>query len=69
MFGVTAGPIADDADDPIFPKNVAKLFTGLSTVYGDFEVCPFTPERKGFMRMVCVESASHIIVKHWPSSK
>ena len=69
MLGITAGPIADDADDPIIAKRVAKLFTGSSTVYGDFEVCPFTPERRGFMQMVCVESASHIIVKVWPASK
>ena len=69
MLGVTAGPIADDADDPIVPKKVARLFTGDTNVYGDFEVCPFAAERKGFMRMVCVESASKVFVKRWPASK
>jgi hypothetical protein len=63
MLGVTAGPIADDADDPIAPKNLA-IPGGAEALYGDFEVCPFTPERKGYMQMVCVESASHIFVKH-----
>jgi hypothetical protein len=63
MLGVTAGPIADDADDPIAPKNLA-IPNGADAVYGDFEVCPFTPERKGSMQMVCVESASHIFVKY-----
>jgi hypothetical protein len=63
MLGVTAGPIADDADDPIVPKTFG-IPNGAEAVYGDFEVCPFTPERKGFMQMVCIESASHMVVKH-----
>jgi hypothetical protein len=63
MLGVTAVPIADDADDAIVPKNFG-IPNGADGVYGDFEVCPFTPERKGFMQMVCVESASHIFVKY-----
>ena len=69
MLGITAGPIADDADEPIAPENLLKHFDGKSWVYGDFEVCPFTPERMGFMQMVCVESASNLIVKHWQPSK
>jgi hypothetical protein len=32
-------------------------------IYGDFEVCPFTPERKGHMQMVCVQSAKKLIGK------
>jgi hypothetical protein len=67
MLGVTAGPIADDADDPIVPKNFG-IPNGAEAVYGDFEVCPFTLERKGHMKMVCVESASNLAVKY-PSSR
>jgi hypothetical protein len=69
MLGVTAGPIADDADDPICPDNMSKFTTDVTAIYGDFEICPFTPERKGEMQMVCVESASHLVVKHVPPSK
>jgi hypothetical protein len=69
MLGITAGPVADDADEPIAPRNLLKHFDGKSWVYGDFEVCPFTAERKGYMQMVCVESASNLVVKHWPPSK
>ena len=29
-------------------------------VWGNFEVCPFTKDRPGVMRMVCVESANHL---------
>jgi hypothetical protein len=54
MLGVTSGPIADDADPPIFPKEMLR-FTAGAEEYGDIEVCPFTPDRPGHMRMVCVE--------------
>lgn len=68
MLGVTAGPRLDDANDPIFPRNL-ELSQDVEAIYGDFEVCPFTPERKGEMRLVCIESASHVVVKRYPSSK
>jgi hypothetical protein len=58
MLGVTGGPTLDDAVAPIFPINL-RIDPG-EQVYGDFEVCPFTPERKGHLQLVCVESASHL---------
>ncbi len=67
MLGVTAGPIADDADDPIVPKEMLKFSADVEAIFGDFEVCPFTPERKGHMRMVCVQSATKLVIKRWPS--
>ena len=36
------------------------------SVYGDFEVCPFTKRKPEEMQMVCVESASHLVVKKNP---
>jgi len=63
ILGVTAHAQADDADDPIAP---AKLLNALGAaehvVYGDFEVCPFTPKRQGYMQ-ICVERADNLIVK------
>jgi len=68
ILGVTAGPIADDADMPICPKEMLKFKTGDEEVYADFEVCPFTPERAGKMQMVCVQSMQKLFVKR-PVSK
>jgi hypothetical protein len=53
-----------DDEEPIVPANVAaELEPGLGrTVYGDFLVCPFTVERAGRMRMVCIESARNLVV-------
>jgi hypothetical protein len=62
MLGVTAGPVADDADNPIAPRNML-VDPNVQGVFGNFEVCPFTPERKGEMQMVCVESAKNLVIK------
>lgn len=48
----------DDAVAPILPSNLNLDPTG--DVYGDFEVCPFTPQRKGHLQLVCIESAAHL---------
>jgi hypothetical protein len=63
MLGVTAGRVADGADDAIVPSNFG-IPNNAEAVYGDFEVCPFTREREGHMQMVCIESASHLVTKY-----
>jgi hypothetical protein len=65
MLGVTAGPVADDADSPICPKKMLQFTAGSEKIFSDFEVCPFTPKKEGAMQMVCVESASHLVVKRY----
>lgn len=68
MLGVTGGPTLDDASFPIWPQSLG-FAHGDEDIYGDFEVCPFTPQRKGAMQFVCIESASHVVVKRPLSSK
>jgi len=60
-----------DSEDPIMPKTLhdRMLETGSGfdeRVSADFLVCPYTRERKGWMRFVCIERASHMIVKRLP---
>ncbi|WP_446743846.1 hypothetical protein [Silvibacterium acidisoli] len=62
MLGVSDGPAINDAEHPIYPKAL-RFPDGNGAIYGDFEVCPFTPKRDGEMQFVCIESASHVIVK------
>jgi hypothetical protein len=62
MLGVSDGPAINDAENPIYPQNII-FRRGDETIYGDFEVCPFTPEREGEMQFVCIESATHLVVK------
>jgi Carboxypeptidase regulatory-like domain len=68
LLGVTGGPTLDGADTPIWPHNL-RFTSGDEDIYANFEVCPFTPERKGVMQFVCIESASHVFVKRHSTSK
>jgi hypothetical protein len=61
MLGVTADKIADDTDDPIVPKQL--VFDPSKKAFGNFEVCPFTPERSGVMQMVCVEAVKNLSIR------
>ena len=55
-------------EEEIIPRNLNKALFKYdkewgSDVYGDFEVCPLTKKKPEEMQMVCVESASHLVVK------
>jgi hypothetical protein len=64
ILGVTASAIADDADDPIAPERLFRALGGNKHfVFGDFDLCPFTPEREGHMQMVCVERADNLVIE------
>ncbi len=53
-----------DDEEPIVPANLAAVLEPDGrTVFGDFLVCPFTVERAGWMRMVCIESACNLVVR------
>jgi hypothetical protein len=51
--------IPDNLSDAVF-KN-GDIYS--RDVFGDFEVCPFTKSKEGQMQWVCVESASHLVVR------
>ena len=61
ILGVTAGRVADDADEPLTPPELR--FDPSKQAFGDFEVCPFTPERKGQMQMVCVQAVTNLVLR------
>ena len=45
------------------PKSLEEKLSPGVAIYGDFEVCPFTKDRPGQMQLVCIESASNLVVK------
>jgi len=64
ILGVTASGVADDAEEGIAPDSLFRALAGDEHfVFGDFEVCPFTLERKGHMQMVCVERADNLVIE------
>jgi hypothetical protein len=56
-------------DEEIIPDNLGRAMYKKGgdvygrDVFGDFEVCPFSKSKEGEMQMVCVESASHLVVR------
>jgi hypothetical protein len=63
MLGVTGGPTLDDQIEPIYTSDLRFDSDG-DDILGDFEVCPFTPQKRGHLQLVCVESATHLVVTH-----
>jgi hypothetical protein len=56
-------------ESPIVPLELRKNLVSGSVLYGDFRVCPFTDERPGFMRYVCVESATNIVIEDYQNDE
>lgn len=56
--------VEGDTDYPIALKTRVGHFDDVAT--GDFEVCPFTPKRKGWMQIVCIASVSNIRMSKRP---
>jgi hypothetical protein len=59
LLGVTG---AHPGDDPIMPADLGVAFD--HDLSGDFEVCPFTREKPGVMRRVCIESVKRRSASH-----
>lgn len=47
------------------PDELVRQLKWDSALFADFTVCPFTDERPGEMRLVCVESAGNVEVRKW----
>jgi hypothetical protein len=48
---------------PMVPDGLGALIADSDKIYGDFLVCPLTGARTGWMQFVCVEQASHLVVR------
>jgi hypothetical protein len=51
------------------PDSLYKKLDADVALFGDFEVCPLTKEEPEVMQMICIELASHLIVKHYQEAK
>jgi hypothetical protein len=50
-------------DYPQFPANVDSKVAWDVNIFGDFVVCPFEDDKPGVMRLVCVDSATSLVVR------
>ncbi len=56
------------SEDSELPLNVKALLKGFNDqIFSDFIVCPLQEERPGTMRMVFVQSATHVIDRPEPN--
>jgi hypothetical protein len=51
------------SEQEIIPVELRQWLNFGMWVYGNFEVCPFTSLKSGYMQFVCVESASNIVIE------
>ena len=45
------------------PTVIREQLSWDSDLFADFVVCPFTRDKRGVMQLVCVESATHVVVR------
>ena len=45
------------------PPDLSGLLTWDNEIFADLIVCPITPDEPGVMRLVCIASASNVVVK------
>jgi len=63
LLGVSEGRFALPDYQNIPPELVEKLGGFDNEMFADFLVCPFTDDKPGVMRLICVESATNIVVR------
>jgi hypothetical protein len=62
MLGVPEGDEDGDPDVASLPDVIYKTNIRDQAMFADFVVCPLTKEKPGAMQMVCVESATHLVL-------
>lgn len=45
------------------PDELVQQLSWETAMFADFTVCPFTDDKQGVMRLICVESAENISIK------
>lgn len=61
MLGVSASYA--EAGYSSIPAEIERQLKWDVDVWGDFEVCPFTPRRPGEMQMICIESGRNLVTR------
>lgn len=49
------------------PGSLRSRLSWHTDLFADFVVCPFTPEKPGVMQLVCVDSATRLVVRPRPA--
>jgi len=63
LLGISEGRFAFSGSANLPPELVDELDGFDNEMFADFLVCVFTDDKPGVMRLVCVESATKIVVR------
>lgn len=64
ILGISEGRFYLD-DYGNVPDELVQQLSWKTAIYADFTVCPFTNDKPGVMRLVCVESAKNVSIREW----
>ena len=62
LLGISEGRFAREGYINL-PKELADQLESKSSMFADFTVCPFTDEKPGAMRFVCIQAARNISIR------
>ncbi len=63
ILGIHNGDV--EQEYPGFPDCLSRHIGFRKNLYADFLVCPLSPDIEGWMRSVCIESASSMVVEDY----
>lgn len=63
ILGISEGRFYLEGYDNVPEELVRQLTTFDTVMFADFLVCPFTDDKPGVMRLICVESADNISIR------
>jgi hypothetical protein len=66
MLGVSEARFKIDGYENL-PGSLQSRLSWHTDLFADFVVCPFTPEKPGVMQLVCVDSATRLVVRARPA--
>jgi hypothetical protein len=64
MFGISEGQYYLEGYENV-PEELIHQISWGNAMYADFTLCPFTDDKLGKMRRVCVETAENISIRKW----
>jgi hypothetical protein len=62
ILGISEQRFAEEGYRNI-PEDIRTQLNQDVEIFGDYVVCPFTPQRQGEMQLVCIEEGKHLVVK------
>jgi hypothetical protein len=63
ILGISEGRFYVEGYDNVPEELVRQLTTFDTVMFADFVVCPFTDDKPGVMRLICVESAENVSIR------